>query len=89
MIDRLIINTGCLFKYRVITETQIHRYDKHYLSQPWSRRLFLTHKTIFYVVKIGKSIGVYSANTRNKYEVYRVYGVFGDLLCAAGRIPAV
>ena len=48
-----------------------------------------THDTIFTRVKIGKSIGVYSANTRNKYGVYRVYGVFGDLLCAAGRIPAV
>ena len=33
--------------------------------------------------KIGKSIRVYSANTRNKYGVYRVYGVFGDLLYAA------
>ena len=29
------------------------------------------------------SIGVYSAKTRNKYRVYRVYGVFGDLLYAA------
>ena len=48
-----------------------------------------TDYTIFTRVKIGKSIGVYSANTRNKYGVYRVYGVFGDLLCAAGRIPAV
>ena len=35
--------------------------------------------------KIGKSIRVYSANTRNKYGVYRVYGVFGELLYAAGR----
>ena len=46
-------------------------------SSPGWARLFLTHRHLCLRCKIGKSIRVYSANTRNKYGVYRVYGVFG------------